>query len=74
MVMLFRRARAAPLTSAALRLHLSKAEGRTLVRILKRRGGGPAPVALDLHGAIAYRSAISFGPALRQHRAAQAGR
>ena len=47
---LFRSARVAPATPAALRLHVSRAEGRTVVRILKRRGGGlPAPIALDLH-------------------------
>ena len=47
---MFRPARAAPASPAALRLHVSKAESRTVVRILKRRGGGlPAPVALDLH-------------------------
>ena len=48
---LFRSARVAPATPAALRLHVSRAEGRTVVRILKRRGGGlPAPIVLDLHG------------------------
>lgn len=50
LVMLFRSRRAAPLVTAALRLHVSKTDNRTIVRILKRRGGGiPAPVALDLH-------------------------
>lgn len=45
---LFRSARVAPASPAALRLHVSRAEGRTVVRILKRRGGGlPAPIALD---------------------------
>ena len=39
-VMLFRGAKTVPVTSASLRLHLSKAENRTIVRILKRRGGG----------------------------------
>lgn len=48
---LFRSARVAPATPAALRLHVSRAQGRTIVRILKRRGGGlPAPIVLDLHG------------------------
>jgi protein ImuA len=50
LVMLFRRARTTPFASAALRFHVSKAEGRTIVRILKRRGGGvSSPVVLDLH-------------------------
>ena len=47
---LFRPARVAPASPAALRLHVSRTEGRTVVRILKRRGGGlPPPIALDLH-------------------------
>jgi hypothetical protein len=47
---LFRSARVTPATTAALRLHVSRADGRTVVRVLKRRGGGlPAPVTLDLH-------------------------
>lgn len=47
---LFRTARAAPATTAALRLHVSRAESRTIVRVLKRRGGElPAPITLDLH-------------------------
>ena len=53
---LFRSSRVAPASPAALRLHVSRAEGRTIVRILKRRGGGlPAPIALDLHGLYARR-------------------
>jgi hypothetical protein len=53
---LFRSARVAPASPAALRLHVSRAQGRTIVRILKRRGGGlPPPIALDLHGTPASR-------------------
>jgi hypothetical protein len=45
---LFRSARAAPASPAALRLHVGRSGGRTVVRILKRRGGGvPAPIVLD---------------------------
>ena len=59
---LFRSARVAPASPAALRLHVSRAEGRTIVRILKRRGGGlPAPIALDLH---ATGSRRSVGPSV----------
>jgi len=49
-MLLFRPARAAAASPAALRIHVSRSQDRTLVRILKRRGGGlPAPIALDLH-------------------------
>ncbi|HEX6003849.1 MAG TPA: translesion DNA synthesis-associated protein ImuA [Burkholderiales bacterium] len=53
LIMLFRGPRAASFSCAALRIHLGKSDGRTIARILKRRGGGvPAPVALDLHRTI----------------------
>jgi hypothetical protein len=55
-LILFRSARVAPASPAALRLHVSRSEGRTIVRILKRRGGGlPPPVVLDLHGTLGAR-------------------
>ena len=70
LVMLFRGARTTPFASAALRLHLSKADARTVVRILKRRGGGiPAPVILDLHGIPAPRFTVPSQTALLQPRA-----
>lgn len=47
---LFRPAHVASTPCAALRLHVSRERSRTIVRILKRRGGGlPAPIELDLH-------------------------
>ncbi len=69
---LFRSARGIPPSPAALRLHLCKAEGRTLVRVLKRRGAGiPAPVALDLHGPVATRAKAANPPVpSRPHRLA----
>ncbi len=69
LVMLFRTARSAPFPSAALRLHVSKANGRTIVRILKRRGGSiPAPIALDLHGITAGRDKIKNILTADEHR------
>jgi cell division inhibitor SulA/protein ImuA len=69
---LFRSARVAPASPAALRLHVSRTEGRTVVRILKRRGGGlPAPIALDLYSTYRRRrvgnltSGSNFNPAAR---------
>lgn len=50
LAMLFRASRASSCTQAALRLHVSRQDSRTAVRVLKRRGGGiPSPVMLDLH-------------------------
>jgi len=62
LAMLFRASRAASCTQAALRLHVSRQEGDTAVRILKRRGGGlPAPVVLDLHSALLRRPGAARG-------------
>ena len=56
LAMLFRASRAASCMQAALRLHVSRQDGNTAVRILKRRGGGiPAPVVLDLHSTLLRR-------------------
>ena len=57
LALLFRPGRAIPASPAALRLHVSKSQSRTLVRILKRRGSDiPAPIALDLHGKLVGRT------------------
>jgi cell division inhibitor SulA/protein ImuA len=49
--LLFRPARIIPASPAALRLHVSRAQSRTVVRVLKRRGSDlPAPIVLDMPG------------------------
>ena len=49
--LLFRSSRAIPASPAVLRLHVSRAQSRTVVRVLKRRGSDLlAPIVLDLHG------------------------
>ena len=56
LVVLYRSRRAQPFAAAALRLHVSKTDGRTVIQVLKRRGGGVlAPVKLDLHGSLTRR-------------------
>lgn len=66
---LFRSARVAPATPAALRLHVSRAESRTIVRVLKRRGGGlPAPIALDLHAGLLRRTRLARQPEIHEPR------
>ena len=55
---LFRTSRVTPCVQASLRLHVSRQQSSTAIRILKRRGGGiPAPVMLDLHKQFIRRSA-----------------
>lgn len=70
--LLLRSGRGIPPSPAALRLHLCKTQGRTLVRVLKRRGAGiPAPVTLDLHGPVPMRATAVKPPVpIRQHRLA----
>jgi len=69
-MLLYRPSRASPVSPAALRLHVCKSQGRTLVRILKRRGGGlPEPIALDLHGATRARNRPAPFPALNHAHA-----
>lgn len=56
LAVLYRSRRAQPFSAAALRLHVSKTDGRTVIQVLKRRGGGvPSPVKLDLHGSLTRR-------------------
>jgi hypothetical protein len=60
LALLFRPGRAVPASPAALRLHVSKSQSRTLVRVLKRRGSGvPAPIVLDLHARLVGRNATA---------------
>jgi cell division inhibitor SulA/protein ImuA len=54
---LFRSSGAIAASPAALRLHVSRAQSRTVVRVLKRRGSDlSAPIVLDLQGST-FRSA-----------------
>lgn len=56
LAMLFRTRRAQPFSATALRLHVSRRKGRTVIQILKRRGGGlPGAVQLDLHASLIRR-------------------
>ena len=60
LAMLFRASRAPSCPQAALRLHVSRQASNTVVRILKRRGGGmPAPVVLDLHSTLLRRPGVA---------------
>lgn len=69
LVLLFRSARSVPASPATLRLHVSRSDSRTVVRILKRRGGGvPAPVMLELHSALVGRNKITNHSIADQHR------
>jgi len=62
-LLLFRSRRVTPASMAALRLHVSRADSRTIVRVLKRRGGGlPAPVTLDLHRWIRFPARPTAAP------------
>jgi hypothetical protein len=72
LAMLFRAARAIPASPAALRIHVSRAESKIIVRILKRRGGIPAPVALEPHGALPRRPKAPCPPVSGQAPALEA--
>ena len=64
LAMLFRASRAPSCMQATLRLHISRQDGNTAVRILKRRGGGiPAPIVLDLHNRLLRRPGAAQHPA-----------
>jgi len=57
LAILFRQTRAIPVSPAALRLRVGKADNRTVIRILKRRGSGvPAPVMLEPYGGLSEQS------------------
>jgi hypothetical protein len=59
--LLFRSARAIPASPAALRLHVSRSQSRTVVRVLKRRGSDlPEPILLDLQGSAPTAAARRF--------------
>jgi hypothetical protein len=54
-----------------LRLHVSRSESRTVIRVLKRRGGAlPAPVTLDLHPWIRFPTRSAGSGAADMHRVA----
>lgn len=62
-LILFRSACNATATMAALRLHVGRAQNRTAIRILKRRGGKlSSPLMLDLNG-------MTMQPAIAQETA-----
>jgi hypothetical protein len=53
--LLFRSSRTIPAFPAALRLHVSRAQSRIVVRVLRRRGSDlPAPIVLDFRSLSAF--------------------